>query len=257
MRAHCKSQHNYDPLPTENTKKYGFSEDTEVDSGNLESSNYYEAENAISRVVTMLKNFSKIQELNKYGNAGKFRSGTSQLNSLVDDYVIVNKGEISGISGYLCNRCLSFQFQYVMDIGHNLTAREKHRCDPEVVKISNTLQNRIQRYDELVTKATDCLVTLTNSIFQGKVDVVLISDSSRFVNYHAALLGIDHINPRTWLWELIHKGKLRLSDTGLRNYIARMKLTGTYAKIHIKDGPYSGYYMMYLKRREFNLAKLN
>ena len=53
----------------------------------------------------------------------------------------------------------------------------------------------------------------------------------------------------SWLPKLIQKSKIRLTDSGLRKYITRMKLTGTYVKFLVNDGPYSGKYLMYLKRR--------
>ena len=244
MRAHCKGQHDYDPIPSKNPKKYGFFDDTEVDS------NYYEAENAIYKVITMMKDFLKIQQLSRANAiAGRIRSDVSYLNNLVDDYIIIRKRDIFGVSGYLCSRCLSFQFRYVMDIGRNLTAREKHRCDPEEVKISNTLGNTKQLYGDLVAKATDCLVTLTNSLFHGQVDVELVSNFSQFVNYNAPLIKLDNIALESWLPKLIQKRKIQLTDSGLRNYITRMKLTGTYVKFLVNDGPYSGQYLMYLKRR--------
>ena len=244
MRAHCKGQHDYDPIPSKNPKKYGFSNDSEVDS------NYYEAENAIGRVVTMMEDLLKIQQLGRANSiTGRVRSDESYLNNLVDDYIIISKRDISGVSGYLCNRCLSFQFRYVMDIGRNLTAREKHRCDPEEVKISNTLGNTKQPCGDLVAKATDCLVTLTNSLFHGRVDVKLISNLSGFVNYNAPLIKLDNMDFESWLPKLIQKSKIRLTDSGLRKYITRMKLTGTYVKFLVNDVPYSGKYLMYLKRR--------
>lgn len=242
VRAHCKRQHDYDPIPSKNPKKYGFSDDTEVDS------NYYEADYAVGRVVTMMKDFLKIQQLSRAnGIAGRVRSEESYLNNLVDDYIIISKRDISGISGYVCSRCLSFQFRYIMDIGRNLTAREKHRCDPEEVKISNTLGNTKQPNGGLVAKATDCLVTLTNSLFQGRVDVEL-TNLSGFVNYNAPLIKLDNMDLESWLRKLIQKRKLLLTDFGLRKYITRMNLTGTYVKFLVNDGPYSGQYLMYLKR---------
>ena len=244
MRAHCKGQHDYDPIPSKNPKKYGFNDDTKVDS------NYYEAEYAIGKVVTMMKDFLEIQQLSRAnGIAGRVRSDASYLNNLVDDYIIISKRDIFGVSAYLCSRCLSFQFRYVMDIGRNLTAREKHRCDPEEVKILNTLDYTKQTYGDLVAKATDCLVTLTNSLFDGQVDVELVSNFSQFVNYNAPLIKLDNMALENWLPKLIQKRKIRLTDSGLRKYITRMKLRGTYVKFLVNDGPYSGQYLMFLKRR--------
>jgi hypothetical protein len=173
------------------------------------------------------------------------RPEDSILNSLVDDYVIVRKKDISGISGYLCERCWSFEFRYIKDIGFDLTAGEAHRCGPTMLRgLQTGLENRRQIQNELIKQKNDCLLNLTNSVFPE--DKFLVVDSKRVNegNYHVGTLRLDQITPEHWAWKPLLKKSIELSQYDLRKFLAYM--AGTYGRIVIESGQFSGSHLMYI-----------
>ena len=112
------------------------------------------------------------------------------LNYLMDNFVILRKTDVSGISGHVCDNCLTFQFQYIKDIGFDLTARERHRCIPSMVHEANKLQDNITRHEHLRMQSYDFLTMLTNSIFMGNKYLVVESNiiPPNLANLHLPLI---------------------------------------------------------------------
>ena len=162
--------------------------------------------------------------------------------------------EVNGISGHICNNCLSFQFQYIKDIGFDLTAREKHRCLRSMVNEANSLQNKFVKQEYIRIQAYDSLAILANSIFMGKQHLVVNSTltPAHVTNLHVPLIKFDSITHNDWAWVPISKKIIPLNDIALKSYIALMGAS-TYALILIESGVYSGYHLMYVKRGAINL----
>ena len=51
------------------------------------------------------------------------------LDYLLDNFVIVHKKEFHGISGYLCKKCLTFEYRYIKNIWEEEIAKDKHVHD--------------------------------------------------------------------------------------------------------------------------------
>lgn len=148
-------------------------------------------------------------------NQDSVRSPDSVLNDLVDNYGIISKKEISGISGYVCDKCLTFEFYYINDIGYDLTAKEKHRCIPEMVYEANNVpsQSRKQRLNELRERATLCVIQLANSIFSAKKKLVLESSvTSNIENFHAPKISLQPLGDGVWPWIALSLKKLILTS---------------------------------------------
>jgi hypothetical protein len=248
MRAHCRNKHNYDPLPNQARKKYGFSGYPAGKAKNAKNPNSFASQTAIKRIIDMMNDFSRFTAL-RWGpvpdRSGRDLEGPkySLLNGLVDDYVIVRKSDISGISGYLCRTCWSFGFRYIKDIGSELTAGEAHRCGPTMLRGSN-LENRMQLQNELIKQKDDCLVDLTNSLFQENKVLRVDSDRVKEVNFHAPKIKLEQIVPEHWACKPLLEKNMDLSDYELRRVIADMG--GTFAQIIIENGDFAGSYLMYI-----------
>jgi hypothetical protein len=172
------------------------------------------------------------------------RPEDSILNRLVDDYVVVRKRDISGISGYTCRRCWSFEFRYIKDIWIDLTAGETHRCRPTMLKGSN-LENRMEIRRELIKQRNDCLLNLTNSVFPEDKFLVVNPDAGNEGDYHAHTFRLHQITPENWAWKPLLKKEMWLSQYDLVRFLARMD--GTYARIMIESGQFSGDHLMYIR----------
>lgn len=63
-------------------------------------------------------------------------------NYLLVNFVMVSKRDIPGISGCFCEKCLSFDFHYIMHIGEDGTPLDKHLHNPNMINEAYNLQNR-------------------------------------------------------------------------------------------------------------------
>lgn len=154
---------------------------------------------------------------------------------------------MAGISGYVCKRCLTFQYSYVQYIGREPTARDRHRCRASAIEEANKVQNKVAKLDQIRTRANSCLAILANSIWSGKKYLITNSSlSPAFVdNFHGPVLTYESITPDHWARKKISSKKFKLGDTPFRNFIRRTR--GTYALISIQTGEHSGYHLMYMK----------
>ena len=186
-------------------------------------------------------------------NQDSFGSMDNALNYLMDNYVIMRNTEVNGVSGHICNICLSFQFRYIKDIGVDLTAREKHLCLTSRVNEANSLQNRFARQEYIRIQAYNSLTILANSIFMGKQHLVVksILTPADVTNPHLPLIKLDSITLNEWARVPISKELIPLSEIALKSYIALMGAS-TYALILIESGEYSGYHLMYVERGAIN-----
>jgi hypothetical protein len=254
MREHCRTQHNFDPMP-----KIVKQNLTTVGKGQFDiRTTATRPSDAAKKFMKLMGEVLTIQELgqNQYVHhlsQDSFGSMDNALNYLMDNYVFMRNTEINGISGHICNNCLSFQFQYIKDIGFDLTAGEKHLCLRFMVNEANSLQNKFVKQQYVHKQAYDSLAILANSIFMGKQHLVVNSrvTPAYVTNLHIPLIKLDSITPTHWAWMPISKEIIALSEIGLKNYIALMGAS-TYALIFIESGDYSGYHLMYVERGAIN-----
>jgi hypothetical protein len=65
---------------------------------------------------------------------------------------MVSKRDIRGISGCFWEKCLSFDFQYIMHIREDGTPRDKHLHNPNMINEANNLQIDQQKSTNSVCK---------------------------------------------------------------------------------------------------------
>jgi len=182
------------------------------------------------------------------------------INKLMDNYVVLSKSVIEGISGRLCIRCYTFDFSYIKKIGFDLTEGERHRCGPERLH-----EEDLYILTEIDAISTDCLVGLTYSLFGHTICLTCDSTPSplysepnisgnvrlRTGGFHAPVIAVDSIENGShykWLKKSIDYREFILNRDELRDFIH--SVYGTYAVIKIKAGNYAGIYRMKLKSCE-------
>ena len=165
------------------------------------------------------------------------------LNYLLDHFVVVSKKDILGISGYICEECISFQFQYDTDLWHGKTAKDDHRHSPIMLNKVNQLQDREAKANELRIHADRALIALTNSLFTPKIYLYVnpYMKLEDIPNFHGPIFKLDSITSEHWAWRVI-VDKVDLSEIEIYNFIK--DVGSTYALISNTSGPYSGNYVM-------------
>ena len=255
MREHCRTQHNYDPMP-----KIVKQNLTTVGQGQFViGTNATRPSDAVEKFMKSMGEILTIQELGHNQNVHRltrdsFGSMDNALNYLMDNYVVMRNTEVNGISGHICNNCLSFQFRYIKDIGFDLTAREKHLCLRSRVNEANSLQDKFVKQEYIRIQAYDSLSILANSIFMGKQHLVVNSTliPPYVTNLHVPLIKLDSITFNDWAWMPISKKIIPLNDNRLEELYCPDGGEHLCSNFD-REGVYSGYHLMYVERGAVNL----
>lgn len=115
------------------------------------------------------------------------------LDYLLDNFVLVNKSDIQGISSYFCDECLSFEIRYIQDTGNQEPAASKHM---HIRRREGTV------YDEKDGReqAYQGLVSATNSLFSGRK--FLLAEPRPNLSTDASFRGprieMESITPQHW-----------------------------------------------------------
>src|SRR6266540_2574439 len=181
LRVHSRNRHQFDPGPAYPTDtrvaKYGFTTGYQ-NKKDLHRDDELSAP-TLNRVKAILSESLQREEL-RTGQKENMNltslSGEVGINKILDGHVILSKNVIEGISGYLCNTCMTFDFSYIKNIGLDLTEEERHRCGPDALKRVNSIQDKNSLLSKIDVLSTDLLFGLTNSIFGH--NVLLTSDTS-------------------------------------------------------------------------------
>ena len=269
MRSHCKSQHKYDPMPY-NLVNPQLNSRPKVSPPTPEKQIGLRI--ALGKLRNMVRDCYVLDQFAKGdtaipGTIVPMLSVESAANYMLDNYLMVRKNEIAGISGHVCNNCLTFQFQYIKDIGYDLTAMEKHHCMPDAITRANGLEDRPYVQNSLNLQSIGHLEKLTNLVFGGEKYVIVSktgfpiieSNSSntqqfKIENFHMPVLRLDTLTSNNWAWPAIHHGALPLDGAGLRNILRHVR--GTYAAILVKEGKYSGRHLLSVSNQQEYLNHL-
>ena len=152
MREHCRTQHNFDPVP--NPRSSPIRQRKTI--GSSVNSRGQSTESAsVEKFLKMMRDSVRFQQTGIRESpsmndsiADSMGSIENALSCLVDNFVIVSKKEFHGISGYFCKKCLSFQYKYVRNIWEEKTAKEEHVHNPNMSYDANRpvkeLEGRMQ-----------------------------------------------------------------------------------------------------------------
>jgi hypothetical protein len=173
-------------------------------------------------------------------------SAEKLLDYLGGNYVVINKKEISAVSGFLCNRCIAFESRYIMEIGVDLTAEDVHKCNPSRIREISTEEDNENLGYTIFYDAVNYIVHLTNSLFP-KVKYLLVNSFSRTGNLQgisARRFSEDTIGRDHWAWELLSRKAIRLTEEGLRNFVSLA--VGTYMLLSVENGLHRGQHLIYV-----------
>lgn len=59
---------------------------------------------------------------------------TAELSDIRSNYWLIHKSAIKGVTGFYCRRCMTFGFDYVKNLGYDMTYEARHVCDEVKVK---------------------------------------------------------------------------------------------------------------------------
>ena len=206
----------------------------------------------VKRIVNMVRDFLKFRELSqrawhKRTTNNLILSTQAILDEFANNCLIMDKRDISGISGYLCGHCTAFEFRYINDIGHDRSAIEKHKCND--INPDGTADNKITNRKDLEMQALNRLHSQTNMVFGASKEIVIDRNLDlKFVqSFHGHTIALDALWPGQWLSDLILDEKTYLDDITMRKFLK--KASGTYALISVKCPPRHGHYLAYIKTK--------
>ena len=125
----------------------------------------------------------------------------NQISNIQANNWIVPKSPLKGLSGYLCNKCLTFSMTPVLEPRYDITERERHRCSVDKVEMDKVQSARTVQSDlELKNLTVGMLINAVNFYMPGEKYLVATDLTNVFsgliskVNYEAALnlIGIPH-----------------------------------------------------------------
>ena len=134
-----------------------------------------EAQFSISSTIRKLaKTINDIHRLEGLAQGQPVQDPYSSLNEdrldhILDNFVLVPKHEIQGISAHFCKECLTFQYTYVKQIGTDQIAQEKHSCS--AINLVTALQNKDDRQKFLRREAVQSLMAMTKTMFPSNLSI--------------------------------------------------------------------------------------
>jgi hypothetical protein len=243
MREHCRTQHKYDPFPNvAGSARFKTTYKRDKLSG-VESDKFRNMMNELLKIQDLARGYLASQ-----GIIDSIKSIDLALDFMLQNFVIVPKRQIRGISGHICSICLTFQFHYVRDIGFDLTATERHRCAVRAVTQANSLQDRSLRLSQIYSESIRWLISSTKSIFEPSRYLTVDPLSSPTGNFHSPQITMDSIASTHWAWTPIQLGIVALTDEGLEQFVK--EVGGTYVVVSIRTGTYAGTYLIRVSRNK-------
>lgn len=258
MRYHCRTQHGFDPMPR--TDPMHLNLGNQLNNLKLPAQSHdIPNTDTTPMLSTAAEKFLNMmhQRLTFEGLGSGYKENESildptdslenTLNYLIENFVIMRKRDIEGISGYVCDKCLSFQFQYIKDIRRDLPATERHQCQPSMKDEANRLQNKNENYKLVLAKSYQALMSLTNSLFGANKRLIVESSLSPpyVTNLHLPLIKFDTITRDHWAWNPISNKITALTEMDARNFIK--KACGTYCFVCIEHGVHVGYHLIFIR----------
>jgi hypothetical protein len=183
FREHCRSQHNYDPLPRSLSPGYPFAATGQKSAAKFirrmdKPGNVAGLITAADKFTTMMARSIRLQELST-GHAADRRSldklnlAESAINRMLDNYIVVPKRRVTGLSGFICQSCMTFQLEYIRIIGHDITAEGLHkRCRQTALAEATKLRDKTSRLSYLYSESVAIMESLIRSIFPGKIFLI-------------------------------------------------------------------------------------
>jgi hypothetical protein len=186
------------------------------------------------------------------------------LNHILDDYIPLPKTEIRGISAHFCEKCLTFQYTFIKDIGRDLPARKKHStCDPTLLARAEGLPDKIRRQKLLRKESVQSLLGLVEDIFGAKLSLrafllepahingeLTEEEVPKLVQFNSTHYRIDDLYGEPWKKWLIGDaidGNVSIDKSYLERFLERFFTT--YFVVSIKNLEPWQHYIIYISDR--------
>jgi len=242
MREHCRTQHHYDPDPNPRPSPIRQRKTTGLIDSSVNAKGSTTKSAPVEKFLKMMANSLRFQQTEVWEGkseeiAKSLGSIESALDCLLDNFVIVRKQDFHGISGYFCNKCLSFQYRYIKNIWVEMTAREQHEHLPNMPNGAD----RKAKEKERQSQANTLLIELTNSLFgeSKKIDVYRCVGPEDF---RGPLLKYKSLTSYQWAAIAIRNKAMAFSNEYINEFITTVE--GTYAQIIVETGSLSGTYLI-------------
>jgi hypothetical protein len=206
---------------------------------------------AADKFTTMMTRSIRLQELST-GHAAdrrrldKLNLAESAINHMIDNYIVVPKHRVLGLSGFVCKTCMTFQLEYIRIIGIDITAEALHkRCRRTAISEASKLRDKSSRLSYLYSESASIMESLIRSIFPGK----LFLKASRLKEgaagtFQAPDITHEKMGSTHWGWSVIKTGKVDITKSDLKPFLKDMM--GSYALFTIPSNGYNDYYVIYI-----------
>lgn len=147
---------------------------------------------------------------------------------LSQNYCMLSWSDISGISGHICKRCITFECIPIKDLGSDKAAWQRHVCKDERRNAVEKFTDKQLVLKQLRLMASYQMITLTNSWIPGKKKLVSLElDASHYTENYPLIRPFAVIP--TWLNDLISRGATELNNQDLFRLVPA--IMGTYSVI--------------------------
>jgi hypothetical protein len=153
------------------------------------------------------------------------------LQHIYSNYILIPKSFITGISGFVCPKCIKFEAIYIQNLWLDRTMQHRHICHPSDLEIAVKNPDYKSILPAVNSEAKEELFVMTKNWHSGAL----------FLNSRE-LLPSDHISPEVyvldassedWLLEYRREKRRQINDLDLSKFLAQAK--ATYAVLKFSD----------------------
>ncbi len=144
---------------------------------------------------------------------------------------MIPKFSVNGISGFLCQECIKFEFIHIKDPGVDKTMQHRHICNPSDLEaaLKNPFYRSILPTVEL--EADENLFLMTKWWLSGKSFLNSLEiGPSEHISHEVYIVNTASDD---WLWPYVREKRRQIEDYDLKKFLAMTK--ATYAVLNFSD----------------------
>lgn len=199
---------------------------------NLGSSKDGKHDYMLDKILTLLADQNKSTQVTQSQRRvlPAVKSEQVALRHIFANFLLLPKLCVSGVSGFLCPKCLKFEAVYIKDLGYDRTMKSRHHCSPDDLE-NMKLPDFRSIMPAVELEANETLFAMTRLWLQGPtfLNSLLMPFSP---NAHSELYVIDLTGKPSDGWIIQYANK-DLDDNNLKKFLAIAK--STYAVFRLPD----------------------
>lgn len=192
----------------------------------MDSSNVGKAEDTFDKILALFTAQNRFARVNL--SQPRILSGVKKeqlLQKIYSNFVLVPKLQISGVSGFLCPKCLKPDAVYIKDLAFDRTMKNKHHCSP-----SDLESLKIPDFKSILPAAeleeNEMLFAMTKSWLPGPAFLnTLEMPCSPNTSPELYVIDLAEVPSNEWLYQYINKKAKYLDDNNLQKFLAIAKAT--------------------------------